>query len=97
MNFKVGQKVQIKSKEWYKQNKDSCGFIHFDSYSYMFIPSMIPYLGEIVTIKEILLYLDSRNTYFRVQENLADDAFYIFHPAMIEGMIIENSQYLLPI
>ena len=51
MEYKIGDKVRIKSFDWYIQNKDEDGFVHcgdkvFDDY-------MSVFCGSIVTIGEI--------------------------------------------
>lgn len=61
MKYKVGDKVKIKSLDWYNDNKDyygnvECGF-------YYFIEEMTKYCGKILTIGEVY-----RNVY-EVQED----------------------------
>lgn len=52
MKFKVGDKVRIKSKDWYEKNKDEDGYIGLplDVFNYL----MAKHCGEIATITEIL-------------------------------------------
>lgn len=54
MKYKVGNKVRIKSINWYNENKDTDGFVHcgnrfFDNY-------MSVFCGSVVTISGIGLY-----------------------------------------
>jgi hypothetical protein len=60
MKFKKGDKVRVKSLEWYNQNKDGNGYVYIGQ---VFTPSMSEQCGSILTIKEI--YED----YYLVKEN----------------------------
>ena len=51
MKYKVGDKVKIKSLDWYNQNKDENGFVHcgnriFDNYMSVFCGSVVTICGE---------------------------------------------------
>ena len=52
MKYKVGDKVRIKSLDWYNENKNKIGFICFNDAN--FIPEMSRYCGEILTINQIV-------------------------------------------
>ena len=54
MKYKVGDKVRIKSKDWYEKNKDEDGDIRL-SQRY-FNEDMCMYCGKIATIEEISTY-----------------------------------------
>lgn len=56
--YKVGDKVRIKSKDWYNKNKGENGSITFINGIY-FLPKMEFLCGEIVTIKRIDPYDES--------------------------------------
>lgn len=61
--YEVGDKVKIRSLEWYNQNKDNVGCI--DS----FVPPMVKYCGKEATIEEsfygtYLLDIDNRSWYW---------------------------------
>lgn len=51
MNYKAGDRVKIKSLDWYNENKDKTGRIRFKYEN--FIPEMSQYCGEILTIKQV--------------------------------------------
>ena len=51
MKYNVGDKVRIKSLDWYNENKDEYGYI--DCGSRAFFTQMSDWCGKIVTIKEI--------------------------------------------
>lgn len=51
MRFKVGDRVKIKSLDWYNENKDEYGYI--DCGSRAFFTKMSDWCGKIATIKEI--------------------------------------------
>ena len=48
MKYKVGDKVRIKSLDWYNKNKDEYDYIDFGKH--MFYPPMSKYCGEVFTI-----------------------------------------------
>lgn len=52
MKYKVGDKVKIKSLDWYNENKSKTGFISFDDVNFM--PEMSRYCGEILTINRVV-------------------------------------------
>ena len=51
MNYKVGDKVKIKSREWYKANKDKYGTVYCGDIA--FVKSMSRYCGKELTIERI--------------------------------------------
>lgn len=53
--YKIGDKVRIKSIEWYNQNKEEHGLIINDAEeSNVFCSGMSPYCGRELTVKAIL-------------------------------------------
>ena len=79
MKYKIGDRVRIKSLDWYNDNKDcdgnvECGF-------YYFIEEMTKYCGKILTIGEINKY----NIYI-----LQEDENFIWTDDMFDS-IIENT------
>ena len=51
MKYKVGDKVNVKSIDWYNENKDGDGFVHcgdkfFDNYMSIFCGSVVTIGGE---------------------------------------------------
>lgn len=55
MKYKVGDKVRVKSLEWYNENKDEYGTVHVP---FSFIKEMKCYCGRKFTIQEVLDYDD---------------------------------------
>ena len=58
MIYNVGDKVRIKSKEWYDENKDEDGNVNIP---FFFNSEMSYYCGEITTITKIEKY-----SYYRI-------------------------------
>ena len=58
MIYNVGDKVRIKSKEWYDENKDEDGNVNIP---FLFNSEMSYYCGEITTITKIEKY-----SYYRI-------------------------------
>lgn len=82
MKHKVGDKVRIKSIDWYNQNKKTCGDdFHVNGLS--FLKGMTQYCGKEGIITEI----DGRDETFRV--NIDDE--YWFNEGMIEEITETNS------
>lgn len=55
MRYKKGDRVRIKSLEWYNANKDEDGkvYVYCDSYA-IFIQVMSKFCGQTVTISEVV-------------------------------------------
>ena len=53
MKYKVGDKVKIKSLEWYNQNKDSDGNIYLTDFGIPFIKKMSVFCGRKAVIASI--------------------------------------------
>ena len=51
LKYNVGDKVRIKSLDWYNENKDIHGFIKFGCTN--FIPEMTKYCDEVLTISQV--------------------------------------------
>ena len=80
MKYKVGDKVRIKSLDWFYDNRDSidevtCG-------NAIFIPDMVEYCGRIVTISSVLPTFEV----YRIKE---DGGMFNWTDDMIEGDMIE--------
>ena len=83
MKYKVGDKVKIKSLDWYNTNKDEEGdvdLIHTMSGSYNFIKLMCEFCEKIMTIKDVNVH----GLYYSMLED--DDQFY-WTDDMIECLV----------
>ncbi len=56
---KVGDKVKIKSREWYEKWKDSAGRVRFDTIDCVFVNGMKDLCGRELTVRDIIKYEDS--------------------------------------
>ena len=63
MRYKVGDKVLIKSLDWYNENRDKIGQV--DCGGICFVPPMVSFCGQIVTISSILPTLEV----YRIKED----------------------------
>lgn len=80
--YKVGDKVRIKSIDWYNENKDyDKGIIYFEE-SFDFTESMSKYCGQIATITHII------EKYDEYKINL-DHGYYAWTYEMFEGLVKE--------
>lgn len=70
MKYNVGNKVRIKSVEWYDENKDKDGVVNLGGDIFSFVATMAEYLGKEATITTIvddgvyLIDLDGGNAYW---------------------------------
>ena len=78
LKYKIGDRVRIKSIDWYNENKDELGVIHCKEDS--FVESMTQYCDNILTIEHKTedCYLVKENTF-----NWTDE--------MIEGLVEEET------
>lgn len=79
MRFKVGDRVRIKSLDWYNENKDEYGYINCGSRA--FFTKMSDWCGKIVTIKEIC-----KTNCYHLEEYDFD-----WTDEMIEGLVEEEN------
>lgn len=81
MKYNVGDKVRIKSLDWYNENKDEYGYI--DCGSRAFFTKMSDWCGKIVTIKEIC-----KTNCYHLEEYDFD-----WTDEMIEGLVEEEIKH----
>ena len=81
MKYKVGDKVQIKSLEWYNENKDDLDQVKCSDY--IFTHPMTKYCGKTVTIKCI----NTKDCYYLISE---DDGYRSWTDEMIKCKVEEN-------
>lgn len=80
MKYKIGDKVRIKSLDWYYDNRDDRNDVECDN-DY-FIADMAEYCGKIVTISSVL------STRYYIKE---DNGIFNWTDEMIEGLIEEET------
>ena len=81
MRFKVGDRVRIKSLDWYNENKDEYGYVRcIDS---LFTPEHSKYCGCEFTISHI--------TEFRIPSYVMDNNGHEWTDEMIEGFVEEEN------
>ncbi len=80
MEYEVGQKVRIKSLDWYNENKDERGEIKFENGIFTNLKSL--YLGYIMTVAEITL----ENQYIFHEDKYQT----LWTDEMIEGLVEEE-------
>ena len=62
MKYKLGDRVRIKSLDWYNENKNEYGNVEFSTH--VFVPRMSKYCGMIVTIEDIFEDTDGNVAYY---------------------------------
>ena len=82
MKYKVGDKVKVKSREWYNKNKNKYGAINCSDMAY-FQPTMSKFCENILTIKNIDKIINA----YKVEEN---DYYWV--DDMFEGLIENTTQ-----
>ena len=85
MKYKVGDKVRIKSLDWYNENKDDDGIVELSTH--VFIPEMIEHCGRIVTIKDVFEDTVGNAVYYYMEEIVWD-----WTDEMIEGLTERNGK-----
>ena len=92
MKYKVGDKVRIKSLDWYNENRDKIGQVDC-SCGYAcacFAPSMVTFCGQIVTISSVQTSMEV----YRIKE---DGGTFKWTDEMIEGLAEEESEKKLSV
>lgn len=84
MRYKKGDRVKIRSLEWYNANKNSEGAIIFHDLR-IFEESMSEFCGKVVTIN----YYNPRGNYYDIEE---DGKVNYWSDDMFEGLAIEKPQ-----
>ena len=82
MKYKVGDKVRIKSLDWYNENKDEDEIVELSTH--VFIPEMIEHCGQIVTIKDVFEDTDDNVVYYM------EEIDWDWTDEMIEGLVEEK-------
>ena len=84
MRYRKGDRVRVKSLEWYYANKNSEGAVIFDNFR-IFDESMSEFCGKVVTIDAYI----PRGNYYDIKE---DGKVNFWEDDMFEGLAIEESQ-----
>ena len=85
MKFKVGDRVRIKSIDWYNENKDKYGAIYADN-GFCFWKNMARHCGEIMKITIVKVDPEDSNKGYYFMENSEDK----WADEMIEGLVEEE-------
>ena len=62
MEYKVGDKVRIKSLDWYNENKDEDGIVELSTH--IFTPGMSQFCGKVATIEDVFEDIDDNVVYY---------------------------------
>ena len=87
MKYKVGDKVKIKSLEWYNANKNSEGVVNFHNLLF-FDELMSEFCGKVVTIDAYI----PRGNYYEIEE---DGKVNLWTDEMIEGLADEPQEKMV--
>ena len=82
--YKVGDKVRIKSIDWYNKNKDEDGDVELSTH--IFVPEMSEYCGAVVTIKDVFEDIDDNVVYYM------EDIVWDWTNEMIECLVERNGK-----
>ena len=84
MKYKKGDKVKVRSLDWYNANKNSEGAIIFNDFR-IFDDSMSEFCGKVVTIE----HCNAKHNYYDIEE---DGKVNFWTDDMFEGLAIEEPQ-----
>lgn len=101
MKYKVGDKVRVKSLEWYNENKDEFGDVKIPNN--VFVPDMSRFCGQECTICHVLEDASRNKTYYGLKEDVSGFSWtnYMFEEIveekttqlLISGIIFSNKNY----
>ena len=83
--YKIGQKVRVKSLDWYHHNKDGFGSVCVGDKKPKLTYAMSKYCGQVLTVDDLSEY---EGEYYMVE----DDGVYVWSDEMFEG-VVDDSQY----
>ena len=83
--YKIGQKVRVKSLDWYHHNKDSFGSVPIGDKKPKFTYGMSKYCGLVLSIND---HSEYEGEYYMIE----DDGKYTWTDEMFEG-VVDESQY----
>ena len=83
MRYKVGDKVRIKSIDWYNENKDEDGIVELSTH--VFAPGMSQFCGKTLTINSV----DNFDKKYKMTE---DGCYFDWTDEMIEGLVEEETK-----
>ena len=86
MKYNVGDKVRIKSLDWYNENKDEDGLVIVEVSTHAFIPEMVEHCGTVVTIKDVFENTNGRAVYYMKETD------WDWTDEMIEGLVEEEAK-----
>ena len=86
MRFKVGDRVRIKSLNWYNENKDNYGAIYAGN-GFIFWKNMVRHCGEIMKITIVKVDPEDSNKGYYFMENSEER----WTDEMIEGLVEEEN------
>lgn len=81
MRYRVGNRVKIKSIDWYNKNKDKNGIVELSTH--IFTSEMSEFCGKTVTIKDIFVDMDDNVMYYM------EEMDFDWTDEMIEGLADE--------
>ena len=82
MRYKVGDRVRIKSLDWYEKNKDEFGAVLLENGNYLFFESDTIWCGKVITIVNVCL-----DEYYTIAEDFGKHRW---TDEMIEGLAEES-------
>ena len=82
LKYKVGDKVRIKSIDWYNENKDEYGVVLLENGKYMFFESDTIWCGKVITIVDVCF-----DEYYTIVEDFGKHRW---TDDMIEGLAEES-------
>ena len=83
--YKIGQKVRVKSLDWYNANKDSYGSVAIGDKKPRFTYAMSKYCGQVLTVDD---HSEYEGEYYMIE----DDGIYTWSDEMFEG-VVDDCQY----
>ena len=84
MKYKVGDRVLIKSLDWYNENKDKDGIVELSTH--LFTPGMSQFCGKVMTISDVFEDIDDNGVYYM------EEIDYDWTDEMIEGLVEEETK-----
>ena len=87
MKYKLGDKVRIKSLDWYNENKDNCGAIYAGN-GFVFWKNMVRHCDEIMKITIVKVDPEDSNKGYYFMENSEEK----WTDEMIEGLVEEETK-----